>query len=247
MITAMGDTGPKLAAWQLSYGGTNSPADYADANSFKHLVCAVMAVTPTCWTGVPFEIARRAYFADKTWPIELRKGYTSPTNALIRIPFEEGPSYLFKGGFPIVACAWTFWTTHFMLYSWMKNKFFFLWLYNDFSYNYIKSGMIGLSFFMSSFIAYPLYFTREMIDLWPKERGGHCTWNNSYRQCAKFMFENMDMFYYNFLAGWSSWVRRYGLAYIIGTWYADNLGMFSNCNEAHNSLEAQFPISSEQV
>ena len=61
----------------------------------------MVAFAPTCWLTIPFENARRAYYADKTWPLELRRGYTSPTNALFRIPFEEGASYLFRGGFPI--------------------------------------------------------------------------------------------------------------------------------------------------
>jgi len=145
------------------------------------LLCAWIAVIPTCWTGVPFEMARRAYYADKTWPLELRKGYTSPTNALIRIPFEEGPYYLFRGNFPIVASSFMFWTSFFTFYSWAKNKFFFLWTYNDFPYNYIKGGMMGISFALASCAAYPFYFIREMVDIWPKERGGHCTWNNNYR------------------------------------------------------------------
>ena len=139
------------------------------------------AVTPTAYLTVPFENARRAYFADKTWPLELRKGYSSPINALFRIPFEEGPYYLFKGGFPIAMSQWVFWTSYFTLYSWAKNKFFFLWLYNDFSYEYIKAGMAGTAFMLSAMMAYPIYFIREMVDIWPKERGGHCTWNNSYR------------------------------------------------------------------
>lgn len=63
----------------------------------------MIAFTPTCWLTIPFENARRAYYADKTWPVELRKGYTSPTNALFRIPIEEGPYFLFKNGFPIFA------------------------------------------------------------------------------------------------------------------------------------------------
>ena len=42
------------------------------------------------------------------------------------------------------------------------------------------------SFALASVVAYPCYFAREMVDLWPKERGGHCTWNNSYRQCFKW-------------------------------------------------------------
>jgi solute carrier family 25 oxoglutarate transporter 11 len=205
------------------------------------------AVVPVCWTGVPFENARRAYFADKTWPLELRKGYTSPTNALLRIPFEEGPYYLFKGGFPLISHAYVFWTTYFTLYSWAKDKFFYLWVYNDFGYNFIKAGMMSIAFLMSSWLAYPLYFTREMVDIWPKERGGHCTWNNNYRQCAKWMIENMDMMYYNYLSGYWGWVRRYGAGYFIGLWMADNLGMFTNNSDAHNSLEVQFPISSESV
>jgi solute carrier family 25 (mitochondrial oxoglutarate transporter), member 11 len=101
VVAGAGDVGVKLGAWQWIYGGTHSPQDFADYNSFKHLTCAIMAFGPTCWTGIPFENARRAYFADRSWPLELRRGYKSPLNALLRIPFEEGPSYLFKGGFPI--------------------------------------------------------------------------------------------------------------------------------------------------
>lgn len=246
-MTAGGDTAIKLATWQYIFGGTYSPSEYADANSFKNLICAMMASAPCCYLGVPFENARRAYYADKTWPLELRKNYTSPTNALIRIPFEEGPYYLFKHGFPLATHAFIFWTTYFTFFSWAKNRFFFFWVYNEFSYEFIKAGMAGISFFLASWAAYPLYFTREMVDIWPKERGGHCTWNNSYRQCTKWMIENMDMLYYNYLSGYWGWVRRYGAMYFIGLWTADNLGMFSNCNEGHNSLEVQFPISSESV
>ena len=84
------------------YGGTWSPQEFAASNSFKPLVCAWVAFGPTSILTVPFENARRAYYADRTWPLELRKGYTSPINALLRIPFEEGPYFLFKNGLPLV-------------------------------------------------------------------------------------------------------------------------------------------------
>lgn len=103
------------------------------------------------------------------------------------------------------------------------------------------------AFLAGSLIAYPCYFTREMVDLWPKERGGHCTWDNSYRKCAKWMIENVDLLYFNYLSGYTTWVRRFGLQYCITLWVADNLGMFSNCNEPWSSLEQQFPISVESV
>lgn len=99
-----------------------------------------------------------------------------------------------------------FWTTYCTFYSFIKNKFFFMWTYNDFSYDYIKVLNMGFSFGAASILAYPFYFTREMVDIWPKERGGHCTWNNSYRQCAKWMIENMDMLYFNFLTGYTRWL-----------------------------------------
>ena len=63
----------------------------------------------------------------------------------------------------------------------------------------------------------------------------------------KWMIEYMDQFYFNYLSGMWRWIGRYGAAYFIGLWMADNLGMFSNCNEAYGSLETQFPISSESV
>lgn len=122
-----------------------------------------------------------------------------------------------------------------------------MWTYNDFNYDYIKALNLGFSFACASFIAYPFYFTREMVDIWPKERGGHCTWNNSYRQCAKWMIENMDQMYFNYLSGYTTWIRRYGLTYCIALWMADTLGMFSNCNEAWASIEQQSPISSESI
>ena len=93
---------------------------------------------------------------------------------------------MFRGGFPLAVNQFLFWTTFCTFYTFNKNKFFFMWLYNDFSYDYIKLLNMGFSFGISSVVAYPAYFAREMVDLWPKERGGHCTWNNSYRQCFKW-------------------------------------------------------------
>jgi hypothetical protein len=133
------------------------------------------------------------------------------------------------------------------VYTFEKNKFFFLWTYNDFVYNYIKAGMKGIAFSLACCASYPMYFTREMVDIWPKERGGHCTWKNNYRNCAKWMIEYMDQLYFNYLSGMWRWMGRYGFSYFIALWMADNLGMFSNCNESFGSLEVQFPISSESV
>lgn len=175
------DIGAKLSLWQYFYGGTWSAGEFADWNAFKYVWAGCAAALPTSWTAVPLEMASRAYYADKTWPIEMRRGYRSPLNALARIPFEEGPSYLFKGGLPIVARDFMFFSFFFTTYAWFKNKMFFFWVYNDFSYEYCKSIMIVASWAIAISASYPCHFAREMVDLWPKERGGHCTWNNNYR------------------------------------------------------------------
>jgi hypothetical protein len=60
------------------FGGTWSPQEYADYNIYKPLFCGIIAFGPTCFLTVPFENARRAYYADKTWPLELRRNYRSP-------------------------------------------------------------------------------------------------------------------------------------------------------------------------
>lgn len=175
-VAAAGSTAVQLATWQSVYGGTWSPQEYADYNSYKHLYCALFAFAPTCWVTIPFENARRAYYADKTWPVELRRNYTSPTQALFRAPFEEGPTFLFRGGSPLALNQFLFWTTYATLYTFHKNKYFFLYLYMEFSYDFIKLLNNAVSFGIASVIAYPFYYAREMVDLWPKERGGHCTW-----------------------------------------------------------------------
>lgn len=111
----------------------------------------------------------------------------------------------------------------------------------------VKTVNMSIAFSFGSVFAYPLYFTRTMVDLWPKERGGHCTWKNSYRECAKWMILNMDMLYFNFLAGYTQWLRRYGISYFIALWVADNLGMFSNVAEPYLSMESMSAISAESV
>ena len=99
LVAAGGDTAVKLAAWQYVFGGTWSPQEFADSNSFKPVLCGFLAFIPTAWLTVPFENARRAYYADKTWPLEMRRNYTSPTNALLRnrlVPLAKGEPSLWS-------------------------------------------------------------------------------------------------------------------------------------------------------
>ena len=80
---------------------------------------------------------------------------------------------------------------------------FFLWVYQEFSYNWIKLINMSMAFGAASALAYPAYHCREMVDLWPKERGGNCTWNNNYRAAFKWQIEQMDMLGFNFYRGYT--------------------------------------------
>ena len=93
----------------------------------------------------------------------------------------------------MIANQMMFWTSYMTVYNWLKNKFFLWWVYNDISYEVCKFQFHCFAFGLASTLAYPAYLTREMVDLWPKERGGFCTWNNNYRQCFKWMVENMEL------------------------------------------------------
>jgi len=57
----------------------------------------------------------------------------------------------------------------------------------------------------------------------------------------------MDILGYNYLTNYSQWLKRNGFMYIGALWMADSMGMMSNVNEGHNSLEVQFPIFSEAI
>jgi len=239
------DIGVKLAVWQYFYGATASYPEYSDWNAFKYMLCGILAGLPTSITGVPVETAKRAYYADKTWPLEYRRNYKSPLNALIRIPFEEGPSYLLKGGLPIVIRDGIFFSFFFSIYAWLKNKLFFLWVYNDFSYEWIKLLMMTFSWGMGCLASYPAYFAREMVDLWPKERGGHCTWNNSYYNAIMWAYHNQDLFFTNYFAGYTNYMVKKGIPVFIAVWMADNIGMFTNVSDSHYAFESVWPTLME--
>lgn len=127
------DVGFRLSCYKWVFGGTWSPNKYADMNTLKYLGTSYIAAFASCWSGIPFDVARKAYFADLTWPKELRKGYSSPLHALCKIAVTEGPFYLFKGGFMNYIGNVHIMGVMLFSYSWIRNKTFFLHLYHDFT------------------------------------------------------------------------------------------------------------------
>lgn len=147
----------------------------------------------------------------------------------------------------IAARDWIFYTFFCGFYAWLKNKLFFFWTYYDFSYNYIKAILMTGSWAAAWALAYPFHYARELVDLWPKERGGHCTWNNSYNNAIRWMFENIDIMFTNFFPNYWKLMLRKGLPVLGMMWFFDNYGFFTNVMDPHLNLHTMFPASMESV
>lgn len=227
----------RFAAIKKFFGGTWSPVCYSDFNLFKYMIFAWISAIPVCWIGIPLETARSAYYADKTWPEEFRKGYRSPLHALIKIPFTEGPLFLFKGGLLTYAGHVQLTAGILFAYTWLMNKLFFLWIYNDFPYSFVKFWVLNLSFAFGSFVGYPFYFMKNAVETWPKERGGHDTFKGSYYNAFKFMSQNFDIFSTTFFEGYWTWFRTRGIILYLAWWHADNVGLLNNYRTDFNSIE----------
>ena len=124
---------------------------------------------------------------------------------------------------------------------------FFLWVYQDFPYAFVKTFNFTVSFAIGWLFAYPWHYARELVDIWPKEKGGNCTFGNSYNQAIRWMFDNVDILFTNFFPNfWVHMVRK-GIPIYLMIWILDNEGFYTNSADNHLSLETQFPVFMESV
>lgn len=230
------DYGMRFASLYYFWGSTWSPICFSDMNTLKYLLFCMLSGYAICWTGIPFEVARKAYYADKAWPEDMRKGYRSPLHALMKIPFNEGPLYLFKNGLPIYMGNAQMTGITFFCYTWLKNKLFFLWLYNDINYDWVKFWIMNFSFMVGGIFGYPILNLQNMMERWPKERGGRCTFQGSYWNAIKWLWLYFDRYNTNIYEGYWRWFRTHGIIFYIAMWYADKFGMFTNNMSDFNTI-----------
>ena len=94
------DIGSRFAMWRGCVAGLPRTDKSTNVEYWRKIIPSVVAAGCTSWISGPIQAAKNAYYADKTFPNELRKNYKSIFNALWRIPREEGLFYLFKGSLP---------------------------------------------------------------------------------------------------------------------------------------------------
>jgi len=222
------DIAARFATYRYCNAGWYRPFGTVEVNFYRRIPPAIFVALATSWISVPFELARHAYYADKTYPEELQKGYKSYLNALRRIPFEEGPYYLFKNCFPFLARNFFQTLTLFFSYDWLKDKFGTVtFRMSDYPYALTKTILVLISTYFACVFSYPWAVTiREMVDLWPKEKGGVCTFDNNYRKAAVWLWYHE--FGSNYFPGFMNnyyWRQVPWMASSL--WIADSLGMFT--------------------
>lgn len=164
------DVGAKVAmyrefnsGWQNNFGGV----DYGFHRKIPTTAVAFALSSPF---SVAIEMAKNAFYADKTFPKHLQKGYTSYFNALGRIPFEEGPYYLFKNSWPLFGKHFLAPFTYFLTFDWVIDKFSIMWRISDVPRWSLAAIAAAFSVTLASFMTYPISnVSKEMVDLWPKK------------------------------------------------------------------------------
>lgn len=226
LFGAFFDIGLKLAVfrqfnsgWQINFGGF-------EYSYYRKIVTILGAMVVTSPFAVAGDMALRAYNADKTFPKELQKGYTSYFNTLRRIPFEEGPYYLFKNSFPLYAKHILGPFTAFFSYDWLIDKMSVMWRTTDNPILPIKMFCAGFASYLGAVFAYPFAVaTKDMVDMWPK-KDGIDPFKGNYRAAATWLWYGPS-----WNIGFVGLFKRYFWnvfpLYFSSILLADQFGMFS--------------------
>jgi len=222
------DIGSRLALFREFNAGWYRTFGSFETNYLRKIPTTILAAFLSSWVSVPFELARMTYYGDKTFPKELQKGYTSYLNALRRIPFEEGPYYLFKNSFPIIARNFMQTYTAFFAYDWLKDKIGGVTTrISDFPFPVMKLMIGGLSTTMALIFSFPFYYTaREVVDYWPKLANGKTPWEGNYRKAAVWLY------YHNFGSNlfpglFNNYFWRNFPWLFLTLWIGDRMGIFN--------------------
>lgn len=222
------DIAARYSVFRYCNAGWYRPFGSVEVNFYRKIPTTMFAALATSWVSVPFEMARMAYYADRTFPEELRRGYKSYFHALRSIPFQEGPYYLFKNCFPFILRNFFQTFTTMYAYDYLKDKFGTVtFRISDFPYGLSKAIMVFISVYFGCVFSYPWAVTiREMVELWPKEKGGVCTFDNNYRKAAVWLWYHE--FGSNYFPGFiNNYFWRTAPWMAASLWFADSLGMFT--------------------
>ncbi len=176
------------SGWSCNFGGF----EYSYYRKLPTFFAAMAVSSPF---GVAVDMATRAYYADKTFPRELQKGYKSFLDCFKRIPFEEGPYYLFKNSFPLFVKHSFGPFTAFFCYDWLIDKASVLWRATTFPVLPLSLLCAAFGTYMGAVFTYPFaQAVREMVDIWPKKGGD--AFGGNYRKASIYMWFHQTLLSY---------------------------------------------------
>ena len=218
--------GLKLAVFRHWTDGVSKTYSAVNVDFWRRPIPILFASALTCWTSVPFEIARKAFYADQKFPADLRKNYSSISNALLRIPREEGLAYLFRNSLPTVAYNFMLTAMLFGTYEYCLDFFHPLHVEMRHEQFPIKVFSAGFSIFLATMAAYPFGTpVRVAAEFLPGQIGREKI-NFSYTKAmhlAIYGFRNTAKY-----AGYGNYIMRTGPGLLVTIWVAEWLGIFTN-------------------
>lgn len=184
------------SGWSANFGGF----EYSFYRKLATIMASAIVSSPT---GVLVDMVTRAYYADKTFPKELQKGYKNWLDAFKRIPFEEGPYYLFKNTFPLYIKHIIGPFTAFFCFDFLIDKVSVLWRTTNMPVLPLILSCALFGTYLGAVFTYPFAVTaREMVDLWPKKSSE--AFGGNYRKAAVYIW-----FHQNILIFYPGFFKRY--------------------------------------
>lgn len=216
--------GIRMFMYRSWVSGFYQSAGAVNVDVWRRFFPTIAASLITCWVVAPLEIAKKAFMADQKFPENLRKNYKSSFDALIKLPFQEGPAFLFKNSLPTM--MGTFLETFGMFYftDYFLDFTNFLHFEAGAPYNLFKAGSIAAGTFISCIMCYPFKYTaRNMVELFPRQLGEEL-YQGQYRKALLGVSGNK--YFSSNYHGFASYLWLRGPRMFAFLWVAESLGLF---------------------
>jgi hypothetical protein len=99
------DIGTRYAVFHWLTAGLYQSYGTVNTESWRRFAPTVVSALATSWLMGPLEIARKAFYADVSFPEHLQKGYKSVFHAFRSLAMKE-PYALFKNSMPTVMASY---------------------------------------------------------------------------------------------------------------------------------------------
>jgi hypothetical protein len=219
------DIGLRLAVFRYFTGGLYQSTDSVNVEYWRRVFPTALGAALTSWLLVPFETSRAAFLGDKSFPVELRKGYTSQSNALFKMVTKE-PFALWKNSLPTMGGSYIQTSFAFCLFDFSFD--FFGILFREFGIPkfMVKTVTDFSSTLLSLAFAYPIHVTvRKMIETSP-EQISKGIYHKNYRKAfwALWNYEGGSTAW----VGFSKYCHKNFIWMFLMIWYAESFGFFKS-------------------